>query len=111
MKAIAAYSLLLIPIAFPAGAMAQSETSSSQLNPRAMSMSEIRAHNAKLDRKDKDYIVCRTSEYTGSLARKNRMCRTNGEWDQASRAAQDWTNGVSASSRSMPIPPPAGSGN
>ena len=111
MKSGTAYCLPLILAAIPVGASAQGDAALVQLDPRAMSMSEIRAHNATLDRKDRKYIVCRTSEQTGSLARKNRICRTNSEWDQASRAAQDWTNGVSQNSRGVPVPPPVGSGN
>ncbi|WP_156377438.1 MULTISPECIES: hypothetical protein [unclassified Sphingopyxis] len=111
MKSVTLYCMPLVLIALPSGAMAQADAALPQIDPRAMSMNEIRAHNAKLDRKDRKYIVCRTSEQTGSLARKNRICRTNGEWDQASRGAQDWTNGLSQSSRGVPIPPPAGSGN
>ena len=112
MKSATIYCLSFLLVALPSGTMAQADadTAAPRIDPRAMSMSEIRAHNAKLDRKDRKYIVCRTSDQTGSLARKNRICRTNGEWDQASRAAQDWTNGVSQTSRGMPVPLPPGSG-
>lgn len=106
-------TICLLPLALlslPVQAAAQGDAAPVQLDPRAMSMSEIRAHNATLERSDRKYIVCRTTPQTGSLARKNRICRTNSEWDQASRAAQDWTNGISENSRAMPIPPPLGSG-
>ena len=110
MKSATAYCLSIFLVMLPSGTMAQADAAPQQIDPRAMTMSEIRVHNAKLDRKDRKYIVCRTSDQTGSLARKNRICSTNSEWDRASRAAQDWTNGVSQSSRSMPVPLPPGSG-
>lgn len=110
MKSGTVYLLPLTLLSLPVAATAQGDAAPPQLDPRAMSMSEIRTHNATLARTDRKYIVCRTSEQTGSLARKNRICRTNEEWDKASRLAQDWTNGVSENSRGVPIPQPPGSG-
>src|SRR3546814_15757012 len=83
MKSATIYCLAFVLTVLPSGAMAQTDAAPPQLDPRAMSMSEVRAHNAKLDRKDRQYIVCRSSDQTGSLARKNRICRTNGEWDRS----------------------------
>jgi hypothetical protein len=108
MKSGTAYLLPLALLSLPVQAAAQGDAAPPQLDPRAMSMSEIRTHNATLARSDRKYIVCKTSEHTGSLARKNRICRTVDEWDRASRSAQEWTNGVNENSRSVPIPPPLG---
>src|SRR3546814_20656970 len=103
MKSATIYCLAFVLTVLPSGAMAQTDAAPPQIDPRAMSMSEVRAHNAKLDRKDRQYIVCRSSDQTGSLARKNRICRTNGEWDQASRDAQDWPNSISQSKRRLHV--------
>lgn len=35
----------------------------------------------KKDRRDPDYVRCRSIEVTGSLVKKDRVCRTNREWE------------------------------
>lgn len=52
----------------------------------APSSSEIAAANAKLDRNDPEYVRCRVSGETGSLVKKNKICRTNAEWRRASES-------------------------
>ena len=42
----------------------------------------------KLDPKDPNYVRCRKIQVTGSLVKKERICRTNAEWARASEDAQ-----------------------
>ncbi|MCW1382213.1 hypothetical protein OLX02_05215 [Novosphingobium sp. KCTC 2891] len=56
-----------------------------ELDPRKMSQSQVRAHNASRIKTDPDYIRCVKSEDTGSLVRKRVSCRTNAMWEQADR--------------------------
>jgi len=41
------------------------------------------------DPSSKDYIRCRRIATTGSLARKERVCKTNAEWSNIARAGND----------------------
>ena len=59
------------------------------INPKKMSQSEIRAHNAKLDRTDPNYIRCVRSAEIGSLVARNYSCRTVAQWEAADRAGND----------------------
>jgi hypothetical protein len=43
---------------------------------------------AKLDPKDPNYVRCRKLSVTGSLVKKERICKTNAEWAKASEDAQ-----------------------
>lgn len=52
-------------------------------NPKAMSQSEIRAFNAKLDKGHKYFIRCKRSAATGSLVARDLSCRTNAQWAAA----------------------------
>jgi hypothetical protein len=62
-------------------------------DPKTMSQSEIRAHNAKLARDDPFYIRCVRSEAAGSLVKRNVSCRTNRQWrlseEAGNREARD----------------------
>lgn len=58
-------------------------------NPKKMSQSAIRAHNAELPRDHPYYIRCVKSEETGSLVKRNFSCRTNQQWTAAENAAND----------------------
>jgi hypothetical protein len=49
-------------------------------DPKKMSQSEIRAHNAKLPRDHPYYIRCVRREEIGSLVKRNLSCRTNQQW-------------------------------
>lgn len=49
-------------------------------NPKAMSQSEIRAFNAKLDKGHKYFIRCKRSAATGSFIARDFSCRTNAQW-------------------------------
>ena len=42
----------------------------------------------KLDPKDPNYVRCRKIQVTGSLVKKERICKTNAEWARASEDAQ-----------------------
>lgn len=76
-------------IALAANAAAVAATPSIETDPRKMTSSQIRAHNATLARTDPDYIRCVVSEDTGSLVRKRASCRSNAEWKLADRVGND----------------------
>jgi hypothetical protein len=42
----------------------------------------------KLDPKDPNYVRCRKLAITGSLVKKERICKTNAEWAKSSEDAQ-----------------------
>lgn len=46
------------------------------------------APTEKLDPKDPNYMRCRKIQVTGSLVKKERICKTNAEWARASEDAQ-----------------------
>lgn len=56
-------------------------------DPKKMSQSEIRAHNAKLPRDHPFYIRCVKREEIGSLVKRNVSCRTNRQWTAAEDSA------------------------
>lgn len=58
-------------------------------NPKDMSRSEIRAHNARVAATDPYFIKCVKSEPIGSLVKSNYSCRTNRQWNAADQAAND----------------------
>ncbi len=55
--------------------------------------SQQQAPAAKLDPRDPNAVKCRRLEVTGSLVRRERVCRTNAEWravsEQQNRDADD----------------------
>ncbi len=46
------------------------------------------APTEKLDPRDPNYMRCRKIQETGSLVKKQRICKTNAEWAKASEDAQ-----------------------
>lgn len=46
------------------------------------------APTEKLDPRDPNYLRCRKILETGSLVKKQRICKTNAEWAKASQDAQ-----------------------
>ena len=46
------------------------------------------APTEKLDPKDPNYMRCRKIQVTGSLVKKERICKTNAEWARANEDAQ-----------------------
>jgi hypothetical protein len=58
-------------------------------DPKAMSQSEIRAFNTKLDSTHPFYIRCEKREETGSLVKKLYSCRTNEQWKKAEQIGND----------------------
>jgi hypothetical protein len=46
------------------------------------------AASEKLDPKDPNYVRCRKLSITGSLVKKERICKTNAEWAKANEEAQ-----------------------
>ena len=54
-------------------------------NPKTMSRSQIRTHNAALNKTHPFYIRCVKTADTGSLIARNYSCRTNRQWDVAER--------------------------
>lgn len=58
-------------------------------NPKELSRSEIRAHNARVMATDPYFIKCVKSEPIGSLVKRNFSCRTNSQWNAADLAGND----------------------
>lgn len=46
------------------------------------------APTEKLDPRDPNYMRCRKIQVTGSLVKKERICKTNAEWAKAGEDAQ-----------------------
>lgn len=67
------------------------ESGAQSLPPSQMSPSQIKAHNASLEATDPNYIKCRKSEVMGSLAKKQRTCRTNAQWKEANALGNEST--------------------
>lgn len=59
------------------------------VDPKKMSQAQIRAHNAKLQRTDPNYIRCVRSAAIGSLVSRNFSCRTVAQWEAADRAGNE----------------------
>ena len=87
---------LLLLVAAPSAILA-TET---EPNPKTMSQSDIRAHNAELSRNHPFYIRCVKSEAPGSLVKRNRSCRTNQQWSAAENAANDEARAIADHMRS-----------
>lgn len=65
------------------------ETPATAVDPKKMSQAQIRAHNARLQRTDPNYIRCVRSAALGSLVSRNLSCRTVAQWDAADRAGNE----------------------
>ena len=68
--------------------------------PSAMSKSEIREHNSKLDRTHPYYIRCVKAPDTGSLVARRQTCRTNAQWAPFDRAGADQARDMGDEARS-----------
>ncbi|QGP80311.1 hypothetical protein [Sphingobium sp. CAP-1] len=59
----------------------------------ALAMPALADTPAKLDRNDPNAVRCKRLDVTGSLVRKERVCKTNAEWrtisEQQNRDADD----------------------
>lgn len=59
----------------------------------AVAPAQTPAPEAKLDKNDPNAVRCRRLEVTGSLVRKERVCKTNAQWraisEQQNRDADD----------------------
>jgi len=59
----------------------------------AIAMPALAEEKPKLDRNDPNAVRCKRLEVTGSLVRRERICKTNAEWraitDQQGRDADD----------------------
>ncbi|MCP1470037.1 hypothetical protein J3E64_001724 [Sphingobium sp. OAS761] len=59
----------------------------------AMAMPALAEDKPKLDRNDPNAVRCKRLDVTGSLVRKERICKTNAEWrsisEQQNRDADD----------------------
>lgn len=87
MPAMFAAVLLSSATAAPvSGAVA---TALEEPDPKAMTASQIREHNSKLDRKHPYFIRCVKSANTGTLVARNVSCRTNRQWAIADRVGND----------------------
>lgn len=111
---------ILMMGAFLAGAInaVASETDPAPLNPSEMTGKEIDAYNEGRAMTDAAYIKCRRIPETGSLVKKNRVCRTNAQWiassdkgnlnarDTMETLARGWTNSVEPPQDMMSYPEP-----
>jgi hypothetical protein len=52
-------------------------------DPAAMTRSQIRAFNAKIDKTHRHYIRCERRAATGSFVAREVTCRTNAQWEAA----------------------------
>ena len=81
---------LLLTSATPATTVpAAYDAATAVVDPKKMSQSEIRAHNAKLERTHPNYIRCVRSAAIGSLVSRNFSCRTVAQWEAADRAGNE----------------------
>ncbi len=78
-------SLFLLATASPV-AVAPAAQAIVEPNPKAMTQSEIRAHNAPLARSHPYFIRCVKAADTGSLVKRKASCRTNEQWKLAEEA-------------------------
>ena len=67
--------------------------------PSIMSKSEIRDHNAKLDRTHRYYIRCVKAPDTGSLVARRAVCRTNDQWAAVDAAGRDQARNMADDAR------------
>lgn len=104
MKTGTVFLLPLLVLSLSGNADAPASTAK-PFNPQTMSGAEIKAHNEALTRNDRNYIVCRTMDQTGSQVRKTRMCRTNSEWVRIRGNARDMANDVIDAGALAPPPP------
>lgn len=86
----------LFALAAAAGAAAATPTVDLPVlekDPTKMSQAEIRAFNMGRPASDPDFIRCRRTEETGSLARKTFICHTKSQWaqleDQGNQTGRD----------------------
>jgi hypothetical protein len=82
--------IALLSIALAGPAVAADSQPPAKL-PSEMTPAEIKAHNAGLDRSDPYYITCRKTEVLGSLAKKERVCRTTEKWKEANAHGNEGT--------------------
>jgi len=78
-----------------AGAPVTLTPASAEVNPKKMSQAEIRAHNAKLEKTDPNYIRCVKSAQIGSLVARDFSCRTVAQWNRADRVGNDEARQIS----------------
>lgn len=83
-------SIVALSLVAAAPAVAADSQPPSQ-SPSQMSPSDIKTHNSALASTDPNYIKCRKSEVMGSLVKKQRVCRTNEQWKQASALGNEGT--------------------
>jgi hypothetical protein len=89
------YTVLAAAFAVVASGVAVAATGDAVApNPMAMSIKEIRVHNASLDPGHPQFIVCKRESVTGSLAKKNKTCLTKQDWKARADKAREWTEGA-----------------
>ncbi len=87
---LAAGSVAPAPVAAaPAPTAVLAVADMAEPDPKKMSQSEIRAHNATLPRDHPYYIRCVRREEIGSLVKRNFSCRTNRQWANADQVGND----------------------
>lgn len=80
------FSSLLLLIAAEAAVASPAPAPLAEPDPKAMTQSQIRAHNALVARNHPYYIRCVKAADTGSLVKRRASCRTNAKWAAADEA-------------------------
>lgn len=83
------FALFLLSSAATASVGDAAAAAAAEPNPKAMTASQIREHNSKLERKHPHFIRCVRSANTGTLVARNVSCRTNQQWAIAERVGND----------------------
>jgi hypothetical protein len=83
------FALFLLSSAATAPVGDAAAAAAAEPNPKAMTASQIREHNSKLERKHPHFIRCVRSANTGTLVARNVSCRTNQQWAIAERVGND----------------------
>lgn len=83
----------LIAVVTVLGSSAQADSKSGKrLEVGLMTRAEIKEHNALRKKTDPDFIVCKTSKVTGSLAKRERTCHTVAQWEAIAERGREYLN-------------------
>jgi hypothetical protein len=60
------------------------------------------AEAAEVAKFDPDQVVCRVYDSTGSRVRKEKICKTRAEWNEAAERAQQWMRDIERQGSTQP---------
>ena len=84
------------------GAAAVAPVDVSAPDTTKMTLSEVKAFNAKVGVGHPQYIRCRTVSVTGSLVKRGRVCRTATEWAKLQEDGNEQARAITDYSRTKP---------